>query len=109
MRAIKVATEVGKDVISKSPQLWREARALQGAIQAGRVATQAAPVVAGEGAAIGVAGTLAVIGFVWLAKAAIILVLNEAFLAAGRPSREELPKGARRSRCRRPELPCPRR
>lgn len=107
VRAIKVATEVGKDVISKSPQLWREARALQGALQAGRVATQAAPIAAEEGAVIGVAGTLAVVGLVWLAEAAIILVLNEAFLAAGRPSREELPQGGTPEPMQAPGAPVP--
>jgi peptidoglycan hydrolase-like protein with peptidoglycan-binding domain len=107
VRAIKVATEIGKDVISKSPQLWREARALQGAVQAGRVATQAAPVVAAEGAAIGVAGTLAVVGLVWLAEAAIILVLNEAFLAGGRPSREESPPGGTPEPAQAPGTPVP--
>lgn len=107
VRAIKVATEIGKDVISKSPQVWREARALQGVVQAGRVATQAAPVVAAEGATIGVAGTLAVVGLVWLAEAAIILVLNEAFLAAGRPSREESPPGGTPEPAQAPGTPVP--
>jgi peptidoglycan hydrolase-like protein with peptidoglycan-binding domain len=114
VRAIKVAVDVGKDVISKSPQLWREARALQAAAQAGRtvvqggqVAAEAAPVVATEGAAIGVAGTLAVVGLVWLAEAAVILVLNEAFLSAGRPRKEELPQAGPPDPAQAPGAPVP--